>query len=86
MSVQTAGTVECIAFMFPLDNLTRAFMAVLSNHFSMPQLYFGTLHSFIACVYWHHWGRGLTLAISCQSLEVQLEVGAHPVTVGFSTA
>ena len=90
MSVWMAGTVECTAFMLPLDNLTRASTAVhstknlLSNHFSTPQLHFGTSHSFIAYIYWHHWG-GLALAFSHHNLEVQLEVGTHLVTVCFST-
>ena len=91
MSVWMAWTVECTAFMFPLDNLTRASTAahstknLLSNHFSASQLHFGTLHSFIAYFYWHHRGWGLALALSHHNLEVQLEVGTHLVTVGFST-
>ena len=91
MSVWRAKSVECTASTFPLDNLIRVSMAVhstknlLSNHFLTSQLPFGTLFSFIACIYWHCWGQGLSLALSCHSPAVQLEAGTHLFTVGFST-
>ena len=68
MSVQVGRIVECKASMFPLDNLTRVSPAVhstkilLSNYFPASQLNFGTLHSFVASIYWHRQGWGLALA------------------------
>ena len=36
-------------------------------------------------IYWHCQGRGLSPTLLPPILQVQLEAGTHPVTVGFST-
>ena len=36
-------------------------------------------------IYWHRRRRGLSVTLLPPILQVQLEAGTHPVTVGFST-
>ena len=47
--------------------------------------HFGTFLSLIGNIYWHRRRRGLSPTPFPPILQVQLEAGTHPVTVGFST-
>ena len=47
--------------------------------------HFGTFLSLIVNIYWHCQGWGLSPTPLPPILQVQLEAGTHPVTVGFST-
>ena len=84
-------SVECVAFTFPLDILTRLSMAAhstkdfISNLIYSLSAHFGISITFIAYIYWYCRGRGLASVFSCHSLEVQLEAGTHLIIVGFST-
>ena len=83
--------VECEASTFPLVNLTKVSTAAHSTQYSGLQLFHGKKVTFWCLSFFNSKylvalsRAGLVFNPALPIFQVQLEVGTHPVTVGFST-